>query len=215
MFRRIAVAAFATLLVALPGSAQQRVQITPFYGFMYPQGELPAQFVLDRSDGSRALDLFNGKFEEKTALYGATVAFNVWKFLALEATVAKGTDKFVADRMEETDVQVLAYSAGVGIELPKQWRFEPYLLAGIGVKSYDFDIPNTKAENDREFNFGAGVNLEITEHFALNLQARDFVSDFSSKLDGVSNEKQNDLFFAAGITFSFKLNDGKRSAIER
>lgn len=214
MFRRMVFAALATLLVALPASAQQRVQITPFYGYMYPQGELPAQFALDRTDGG-AIDLFNGRFEEKTALYGATVAVNVWKFLALEATVAKGTDKFVADRMEETDVQVMAYSAGVGIELPKQWRFEPYLLAGIGVKKYDFDIPNTKAENDREFNFGAGVNFEITEHFALNLQARDFVSDFSSSLDGVSNEKQNDLFFAAGITFSFKLNDGKRSAIER
>jgi hypothetical protein len=204
MLKRIAVAACLVLLVGGPASAQKRVQITPFYGYLFPQGDLPAQFALDRASGG-ALDLFDGEFESKTAMYGATVAVDVWKFLAIEGTFLSGTDKFQAARREENDVKIMAYSAGVGVELPRQWRVEPYLLAGIGVKSYDFDIPDTKAEKDIEYNFGAGINLEIVENVAFNVQVRDFVSEFSSSIYGVGNKMQNDVLLAAGLTLRFNL----------
>jgi hypothetical protein len=204
MLKRIAVAACLVLLVGGPASAQKRVQITPFYGYLFPQGELPAHFALDRASGG-SLDLFDGEFESKTAMYGATVALDVWKFLAIEGTFVSGTDKFKATRREENDVKIMAYSAGVGVELPRQWRIEPYLLAGIGVKSYDFDIPDTKAEKDVEYNFGAGINLEIIENVAFNVQVRDFVSEFSSSIYDVGNKMQNDVLLAAGLTLRFNL----------
>ncbi|HEY0306389.1 MAG TPA: outer membrane beta-barrel protein [Longimicrobiales bacterium] len=212
MLKHIAAAACVTLLVMLPASAQERVQITPFYGYMFPQGDLPRQFALDRAGGG-SLDLFDGEFESKTPLYGATVAFGVWKWLSVEGTFVSGTDKFQAARRAENDVKILAYSGGLSVELPKQWRVEPYLLAGVGVKSYDFDIPDTKAEKDIEYNFGGGINLEIVKNLALNLQARDFVSEFSSSIYGVNNEWQNDLFIAAGLTLRFDLKREQATAL--
>lgn len=206
MFRRIAIAALFSAVAVMPAAAQT-VQVTPFYGYMFPQGELPQRFALDRKSGG-SLDLADGEFETKTAMYGATVAVNVWKFVAVEGTFVSGMDKFVTEEHEETDVQIMAYSAGLGVELPRYWRFEPYVLGGIGVKSYDFDIPDTKAERDLEFNFGAGVNFEVLKNVALNVQARDFVSTFASSLYGIENERQNDLFVAAGITLRFNSKPG-------
>jgi opacity protein-like surface antigen len=212
MFRRFAVAAAMLLLAALPATAQKRVQVTPFYGYMFPQGQLPERFALDRPGGG-SLDLNEGEFESRTALYGATVALDVWKFLAVEATFVSGTDKFMALRREETDVQIMAYSAGIGIELPHTKYFAPYLLAGAGVKSYDFDIPDTKAEKDLEYNFGAGVNIGLLRNVAINVQARDFVSTFSSSLYDFEDEVQHDFFVAAGLTFRFDLSGGKHAVV--
>ena len=213
MLKRLLAAACLTLLFVMPATAQKRVQITPFYGYMFPQGELPERFAIDRPTGG-SLDIVAGEFESKTAMYGATVTVGLWKWLAVEGTFVSGTDELVAARRDPTDVKIMAYSAGVGVELPKQWRIEPYLLAGIGIKSYDFDIPDTKAEKDIEYNFGAGINLDIVRNFALNLQARDFVSDFSSSLFGVENQRQNDLFIAAGFTLTFDLKGEHAAALK-
>ena len=213
MLKRLLAAACLTLLFVMPATAQKRVQITPFYGYMFPQGELPERFAIDRPNGG-SLDISGGEFESKTAMYGATLTVGLWKWLAVEGTFVSGTDELVAARREPTDVKIMAYSAGVGVELPKQWRIEPYLLAGVGIKSYDFDIPDTKAEKDIEYNFGAGINLGIVKNLALNVQARDFVSDFSSSLFGIENQRQNDLFIAAGFTLTFDLKGEHAAALK-
>lgn len=197
-----ALALLALLVAAAPVAAQKRIQVTPFYGYVYPQGELPAAFALDKTGGN-SVDIFDGEFESRTAFYGGTIALELFKHVNLEGTVMTGTDKLVATRLPETDVKILAYSGGISLDLPRMWRIEPFLLGGVGVKSYDFDIPETKAEKDLEFNFGAGVNFELFNRLALNVQARDMMSEFSSSLDGIENEKQNDLLFAAGLTFTF------------
>jgi opacity protein-like surface antigen len=213
MLKRYAVAALMMLVATAPAIAQSRVQVTPFYGYLYPQGELPERFAIDRANGS--LDISEGEFEDRTPMYGATVAVGVWKWLAIEGTFLTGTDKLAAARREPVDVQVMAYSAGVGIELPRYGRVEPFLLGGIGVKSYDFDIDDTQAEKDLEYNIGAGVNIEVLPNFALNVQARDFMSTFSSSLFDVADEKQNDLFIAAGFTLRFNLKPDSHAVVKR
>lgn len=213
MIKRLMAAACLTLLFVMPATAQKRVQITPFYGYMFPQGELPERFALDRPTGG-SLDIADGEFESKTPMYGATLTIGLWKWLAVEGTFVSGTDELIAARREPADVKIMAYSAGVGVELPRQGRVEPYLLAGIGIKSYDFDIPDTKVEKDIEYNFGAGINLEIVKNLAFNLQARDFVSEFSSSLFGIRNEWQNDLFVAAGLTLTFDLKGQHAAAVK-
>jgi hypothetical protein len=131
------------------------------------------------------------------------VAVKLFKSFSIEGTLLSGTDKLKAERLPETDVKILAYSAGLAFDLPRYRRFEPFLIGGVGVKSYDFDFEDTKTEKDIEYNFGGGVNVEIQKRLALNLQVRDLVSEFSSSMFGVDNEKQNDILIAAGLTFTF------------
>lgn len=197
-----AIAMLALLVVAAPVAAQNRIQVTPFYGYTYPQGELPARFALNLTNGG-SVDISDAELESRTAVYGGTVALRLFKSLNAEATYLTGTDKMVAARMPETDVKITAYSAGVSLDLPKLWRIEPYVMGGVGVKSYDFDIEGTNPEKDREFNFGAGVNLELLRRVALNVQAKNLMSEFNSSLFEVENEKQNDILIAAGLTFTF------------
>jgi hypothetical protein len=213
MFRHAGMA-MATLLLAVMTASAQSIHVTPFYGYMYPQGELPERFALHGTNGD-SRDISGGEFESRTALYGATVAVAVWKWLAVEATLVSGQDKIIGERLPQTDVQLLAYSAGLELQLPSYNRFGPYLLAGVGVKSYDFDLPAVKAVKDREFNVGAGVNVTLLQNVALNLQARDFISEFSASLDGVENELQHDIFVAAGLTLRFHLGLEQTAVVAR
>lgn len=208
--KKLVCAALALAFTASPLLAQRHVSVSPFYGYIFPQGSLPATFALTRVDAS-TIDIKDGEFESRTPFYGATVGIQLFKGLSIEGTVVRGTDELTATRREPADVDILAYSGGLELALPSYGRLQPFLLAGAGVKSYDFDIADTKQVRDFEMNFGAGLNLKVVDNVAITVQARDFVSTFSSSLFDVPNEKQNDLLFAGGLTFSFGLG-GHRAA---
>lgn len=211
----IAVVALALMTFATPLAAQIKAHVTPFYGYVLPQGDLPATFALTKNDAT-SMDIQDGKFESRTAVYGATVGVTVFKGLGVEGTILTGTDELTATRMSPVDTKILAYSGGLSYELPKYWRAQPFVIAGAGVKSYDFDIPDTKTRKNYEYNVGAGVNVEVVKNIAFTVQARDLYSSFSSSLYGVPNETQNDIFVAAGLTVNFGVGaKGGVAAIKR
>ena len=199
---KIALAAAALLLATTPLAAQIRVHVTPFYGYVLPQGNLPESFAVTDVAGT-STDIPGGEFESKTAVYGGMLAVRLWGPLSVEGTILTGKDQLSATRRDPTDVTILAYSGGISLELPRQWRVAPFLVAGAGVKSYDFDMPGAQSKENYEYNFGAGLDLELSRNLALNLQARDMYSTFTSGLYGVKNEIQNDLFVAAGLSIKF------------
>ena len=87
------------------------------------------------------------------------------------------------------------------------WWF-PYLVAGAGVRIYDFD-ETVSDETSSQFaaNVGGGIEVRLGR-VGLYGEFRDFISDFEAEdvtsLPGApEGETQHDLAAVGGITFSF------------
>ena len=98
---------------------------------------------------------------------------------------------------------VWSYSGDVVLRLPlalgdaASWF--PYLVAGAGAKTYDFEQDGTDTETDFAGNFGAGLEYRF-ERVGLQAEVRDVVSSFERfEID----EVQHDVVWTAGITVSF------------
>jgi hypothetical protein len=105
---------------------------------------------------------------------------------------------------------VSAVTAGAVLRpIPNLILFRPYLLAGGGLKRYDFDEADLRSEgldsffsDQSKFTGHLGVGLEFNVGLArLLVEVSDFVSGFeggsgSSRFDG---ERQHDFFMTLGI----------------
>ncbi|MBI4409535.1 MAG: outer membrane beta-barrel protein [Gemmatimonadetes bacterium] len=97
---------------------------------------------------------------------------------------------------------VWAYSGDVLLRLPISttpgtgWFF-PYLVGGLGAKTYDFDAAD--AETDFAGNFGVGFEYRFGR-WGFQVEGRDFVSKFDHF--GV-DQTQHDLVYTGGISLSF------------
>ncbi|HSL70274.1 MAG TPA: hypothetical protein VK864_08515, partial [Longimicrobiales bacterium] len=76
-----------------------------------------------------------------------------------------------------------------------QWF--PYVVAGAGGKTYDFDLNDR--ETDFAGNFGGGIEYRFAR-WGIQAEVRDVVSKFERF--GV-NETQHDIAWTAGLTLSF------------
>lgn len=90
--------------------------------------------------------------------------------------------------------------------LPRIVVVQPYLLAGAGLKRYDFDIQEGTAtafddESDFTFHLGVGVDIKLGP-IALLAEVSDYISKFepANGTTGESESKtQNDLFGMVGF----------------
>lgn len=100
------------------------------------------------------------------------------------------------------DPNVWAYSGDVVLRVPIDARsgwIVPYIVGGLGAKTYDFDGVDT--ETELAVSFGGGVEYRFpSSRWGVNLEARDYVSSF--ELYGI-DETQHDLVWTGGITLSF------------
>ena len=80
---------------------------------------------------------------------------------------------------------------------------QPFVLAGIGAKTYDVD--GMDPETDLMWNVGGGVDVQFHPRAALRLEARDYMSLFDPEIAAVDEELQHDLALTAGFRFAFGL----------
>jgi len=202
MIRLIGVAATLALVLSLspdPGLAQVRLM---------PQGGLYASVsdlgVVDTPEGARDL----GE-QEASFAYGLTVEFNAQAPVRLRLTGLFGSDSEVpvggigcegsACNVKST---LLAVSGGLVLSpVPTGFPFRPFLLAGGGIKRYDFQFESGSQLKDA-FGDDSKATLLLGLGFDWNLgilkgtvELSDYISD--SVVDG--GDRQHDFFLALGL----------------
>lgn len=112
--------------------------------------------------------------------------------------------------VESTGEQTMLAIAGdiVLRPIPRLLVLQPYLLAGAGVKRYDFsfeeaagdtDIEDAFPESQTDFTLHAGLGLDLgLGPIALVAEAGDYISWYEAE-GGDGSELQNDVFLMAGI----------------
>jgi hypothetical protein len=97
---------------------------------------------------------------------------------------------------------VWAYSGDLVLRLPVSTgngrdTWFPYLVGGLGGKTYDFD--NSSTQTDFAGNFGAGLEYRLGR-WGIQAEVRDIVSTFERF--GI-DKAQHDIVWTGGITVSF------------
>jgi hypothetical protein len=108
----------------------------------------------------------------------------------------------VPEGLKDEKPNVWAYSGDLVLRLPFSTAngrdtWFPYLLGGLGGKTYDFDQAGT--ETDFAGNVGAGIEYRIGR-WGVQAEVRDIISTFDRF--GI-DKTQHDVVWTGGITLSF------------
>ena len=198
-------------LGAAPAAAQVPgvgLELVPKVGFYTAAADLEAARtaageVVDDRGGSLALGL---AVDFGVALMPVSFRVGFDYVSGSEFTYADTTGADLEASGEQT---MLAIAGDVVLRpLPRLVIVQPYLLAGAGVKRYDFSFSDVDAGSDAEsvfpesqtdFTLHAGLGLDLgLGPIALVAEASDYVSWYEAE-GGDGTELQNDLFVMVGI----------------
>ena len=100
---------------------------------------------------------------------------------------------------------VTNFAVNVLLNFPGDGVLEPFVTAGIGVKSISGTDPfgGFDSPSDPAFNVGAGLRFKIHPSYAIRIDARDYISKFAAnELGGdPATLTQNDVVITFGISF--------------
>ena len=197
-------------LTGAPAAAQVPgldVQLVPKVGFYSPVTDLQAAAdaageIVDDRGGSLAFGL---ALDLGVPLSPLNVRVGFDYVTASEFTYADTTGADLEANGEQT---MLAIAGDVILRpIPKLLIVQPYLLAGAGVKRYDFsfadaadgsDVEEAFPESETDFTVHAGLGLDLgIGPIALVAELSDYVSWYDA--EGGDSEMQHDLFVMAGV----------------
>lgn len=194
-------------LFAAPAAAQVpglELTVLPKVGFYSPASDLAAAQdalgeVVDDRGGSLALGLALELGVPLTSL-GVRVGFDY-------VTGSEFTYEDEAAVEATAEQTMLAITGDVVLRpIPRLVVVQPYLLAGAGVKRYDFsfdedagtDIETAFPESETDFTVHAGIGIDLgLGPIALVAELSDYISWYETGAD--ESEMQNDLFLMAGV----------------
>jgi hypothetical protein len=200
MIRAIACAAAVLLLGVRPAEAQ--IRLIPQVGIYTPFGELPSPGA-----GADALQ------KDGTLAFGAALEIGTPDAVSFRINALHATDSEVphTDLGCDDDCARSTVSAGTAtlvLRLPNLVLVQPYVLAGGGVKRYDFELDDLENEgvaavlsdqNQLTGHLGAGVELNLGL-LRLVGEVSDLVSQFDTEGDvGESGDLQHDVYFTVGL----------------
>ena len=208
---RSGAALLALLVSAGPAAAQVpglEVQLVPKVGFYSPAADLEAAAdaageIVDDRGGSLALGL---ALDMGLPLAPLNLRVGFDYVTASEFTYADTTGADVETSGEQT---MLAIAGDVILRpIPRLLIVQPYLLAGAGVKRYDFsfadaadgsDVEDAFPESETDFTLHAGIGLDASiGPVALIAELSDYVSWYEAE-GAEGSEMQHDLFIMAGV----------------
>jgi len=94
--------------------------------------------------------------------------------------------------------QISGNSAREKLNAGRSAWWYPYVVGGLGGKTYDFD--RLDAKTDFAGNFGGGIEFRFNRNWGIQAEARDFVSSFDRL--GIDST-QHDIVYTGGISLSF------------
>lgn len=204
------------LVLALAGAAAAQAQappirfeLAPAAGAMLFASDLPSEFQLTSEFGD-ALTLSGVEIDPALAV-GGRVGVRVGERFGIGASLLYSPLTYSTSTAAEQDGDLYTYGADVSYHATGlSERVAPFVIAGVGAKSYGFDGADT--ETDLMWNAGLGVDVGLSPNLALRLEARDYMSMFDPAVDGLDEELQHDIGLSAGLSFSFGPPDRHASA---
>jgi hypothetical protein len=180
-------AAALSAMVVGTASAQTmpvEIEVTPAVGGTLFLGDLPGDLgEIDDAFtvGGRAAVRFADRFG-----VGATVLY-------APTTITSVTGA-------SSDLGVWSYGLDLSYHaLEPGSMVRPFLVGGVGAKSYDFEEADT--ETQLMWNLGGGIDIAVHPRATLRLEARDYMSYFDTGIAGIDDELQHDLALTAGLSF--------------
>lgn len=148
-----------------------------------------------------------GEFDP-SATVGATLGFWVNRYAGIRVNglfARTDADGPVRTELGINNPNIWMYDGDIVLRAPMSvaagW-ISPYILGGLGGKTYDFRT--TSMDNKTYFagNFGAGLEYRLprVSRLGLSLEVRDFVSKFDM---GDFNSTQHDVVWTGGIRFNY------------
>ncbi len=148
-----------------------------------------------------------GEFDS-SATVGATVGFWVNRYAGIRVNglfARTKADAPVSTELGIDNPNVWMYDGDIVLRAPMSveagW-LAPYVLGGLGAKTYDFRTPDMGSKTYFTGNFGAGLEYMLPgmSRWGLSLEVRDFVSKFNM---GDFDNTQHDVVWTGGIRFTY------------
>ena len=208
--RTVTKAALAAATLLFAGAADvsaQRVQVVPRAGVFVSGSSLGE--VRDGTEAIKA-DLEGGlgvglaiELGMPASPFGLRAGFDY-------ATDSKISTSGINEGGAEAGAKLLAVAGDLVIRpLPRLLLVQPYLLAGAGLKRYDFEVSElgsgardifSESQTDFALHAGAGVDISLGA-IALRAEVSDYVSWFQLASDS-EKEMQHDVFATVGLRIS-------------
>ena len=200
-----AVLAAVTLLVAgAAGASAQRIQVVPRAGVFVSGsslGEVREGTEAIKADLEGGLGVGLGiEFGMPLSPFGFRAGFDY-------ATDSKISGSGISAGGGEAGAKLLAVAGDLVFRpLPRLLVVQPYLLAGAGVKRYDFEVSElnegvrdvfSESQTDFALHGGAGLDVSLGA-IALRAEVSDYVSWFELG-SGSEKQMQNDVFATVGL----------------
>lgn len=159
-------------LLALPAAAGMRtdsLEIEPYAGFF-----------LGGSFDDDEIALFNSDTTlDDAPIVGLRLGYNFSPHFQLMGTVARTSTSFLASRGsglfgdEEAlaDVDITFYQADMVLHL-SETRVVPYVDLGMGIASFDVDLPGVSDDERVTFQYGGGLKFSANPRVAIRGEAR-------------------------------------------
>jgi len=157
---------------------------------------------------SPATHVGSGQFDA-SATVGATLGFWVSRHagIRLNGLFARtNADGPMRNTLGISDPNVWMFDGDIVLRAPLSFEggwITPYVLGGLGGKTYNFR--NVSRNNQTFFtgNYGAGLEYRLPgmSRFGLTLEVRDFVSKFTL---GEYDNTQHDVVWTGGIRFTYR-----------
>ncbi len=138
------------------------------------------------------LDIENGSDEVDVGALSAKVGGLVSPFFGLEARAGFGVDD---DRIDGVDYSLDNFFGGYAtLNLANESPATPYLVFGFTrIELEAQSVLGTTTEDETDFSYGAGVNVDLTPEVAGNLEYMRYYDKNGATVDGLG----------LGVTFSF------------
>jgi opacity protein-like surface antigen len=200
------------LLAAHTVSAQAppvKLEFTPVAGGALFMSELPSAFQLDSEFGGTTT-LTGVEFDNALA-FGGRAGVRIADRFGIGASLVYAPLTYSTSTATDQDGGYYAYGGDLSyhaIDLSE--RVAPFIVAGVGARSYDFEGADLKT--DFMWNAGAGLDVALTRNVGIRLEARDYMSLFDPMIDGLDDELQHDIVLTAGLSFTFGPQPGRTAS---
>lgn len=153
---------------------------------------------------SPAEDLMGGPEFDTSGAVGGTVTLWVQRYVGIRGNVLYAQTELqdANGSLAGEDPNVWAYGGELVLRLPAEGAragdsWFPYVVGGLGAKTYDFD--EADAETDFAGSFGGGIEYRYGR-IGLQAEVRDFVSQFDQF---GFDDTQHDVVYTAGLTLNY------------
>lgn len=193
--------------LAVPADSSAQTRLIPQVGLYVPMSDLGRA-----GSGSEAIEIAG---RESTLGFGVAVEFGALQPVSFRVNGVYGTGADVpvggvgCQGCEARSTVAVVTGSAVLRPLPNLILARPYLQAGAGLKRYDFDEDDLRAEgldaflsdrNQLTGQLGAGLEMGLMG-LSLLVEVSDFISGFDLGGDDASTEEetQHDFFLTVGI----------------